>query len=138
MAEERFSLEPDIAEIPRLVAWVERCCGAAGLDSGAAFHLALALDEAVTNVISYAFVGEAPPHRVEVRLEIAAETVTATVVDNGRSFDPSAPPAPHVSAPLEERTPGGLGNLLMHRMVDRVEYRRSGSQNHLRLEKSRS
>jgi anti-sigma regulatory factor (Ser/Thr protein kinase) len=60
------------------------------------------------------------------------------VIDNGHPFDPSAVPEPDVSLPLEQRDPGGLGILLIHRMVDRVDYRRVADENRLRLKKSRN
>lgn len=137
MAAHRLAIKPDIGEIPRLIDWVERCCGEADIGSDLSFRLALALDEAVTNVIGHAFAGQAPPHRIAVELDVTATSVVATVVDNGRAFDPSAAPAPDISLPLEQRDPGGLGVLLIRRMVDRVEYSRAGGENRLRLEKSR-
>lgn len=133
----RLAIEPDIAEIPRLIDWVERCCGEAGIASDLSFRLALALDEAATNVIGHAFTGQAVPHRMAVELDITDASVTATVIDNGQAFDPSAAPEPDVSLPLDRRDPGGLGILLIHRMVDRVEYRRVADENRLRLEKAR-
>jgi serine/threonine-protein kinase RsbW len=137
MAGHRLSLNPDVGEIPRLIVWVEHCCGEAGVASDLSFRLSLALDEAITNVIGHAFAGQAPPHRIEIELDIADASVVATVTDNGRAFDPSIAPEPDVSLPLEQRDPGGLGILLIHRMVDRVAYRRVGGENQLRLEKSR-
>jgi anti-sigma regulatory factor (Ser/Thr protein kinase) len=107
------------------------------LGSDISFRLALALEEAVANVIHHGFAGRKSPHRIEVRLDIGAENLVATVIDNGIPFDPSSTPDPIVSLPVEEREPGGLGILLIRRMVDRVEYRRVGGKNRLRLEKSR-
>jgi anti-sigma regulatory factor (Ser/Thr protein kinase) len=137
MAAHRLSLKPDLGEIPGLIEWVERCCGAAGLGSDISFRLALALEEAVANVIHHGFAGRKPPHRIEVRLDIGAESLVATVIDNGIPFDPSSTPDPTLLLPVEQREPGGLGILLIRRMVDRVEYRRVGGENRLRLEKSR-
>lgn len=137
MAKHRLAIEPDLGEIPRLIDWVERCCSEAGIGSDLSFRLALALDEAVANVIGHAFAGQTPPHRIEIELDITGAEIVATVIDNGHPFDPSAVPEPDVSLPLEQRDPGGLGILLIHRMVDRVDYRRVADENRLRLEKSR-
>jgi anti-sigma regulatory factor (Ser/Thr protein kinase) len=120
-----------------LLEWVERCCGEAGIGSDLSFRLALALDEAVTNVIGHAFAEQMPPYRIAVELDVAGPSLVATVIDNGRAFDPSVMAAPDISLPLAERDPGGLGVLLIRRMVDRVEYSRTGAENRLRLEKSR-
>jgi len=138
MADHRLALTPDIAEIPRLLDWVETCCGDAAVASDTVFKLALALEEAVANVIHHAFAETPEPHRIEVELAIDANRVSARVIDNGRPFDPSAAPEPEASIPLEHRDPGGLGIHLIRRMMDRVDYRRVGGENRLRLEKMRT
>ena len=137
MVRHHLSLAPDLAEISRLTAWAEACCGEAGLDD-LAFKLGLALEEAVANVVNHAFVGLPPPHRIEVVLDLGDGRVVAEIIDNGHAFDPSAAPEPDLSLPLAERDPGGLGILLIHRMMDRVDYRRADGRNRLRLEKSRA
>jgi anti-sigma regulatory factor (Ser/Thr protein kinase) len=138
MATHCLTLAPDIAEVARLIDWVEQRCSDAGFGGEFATRLALALDEAVSNVIHHSFTGRPPPHRIEIRLDIGRTGVAATLIDNGRPFDPSALPRPAVSLPAEHREPGGLGILLMHKTVDRVAYRRSNRENRLRLEKSRA
>jgi anti-sigma regulatory factor (Ser/Thr protein kinase) len=133
----RLSLARDIAEVARLVDWVTTCCAGAGLGGDFATRLSLALDEAVSNVIRHAFEGAPPPHRIEVWLEADAAGAAATVIDNGKPFDPTAAPMPETSLPVAEREPGGLGVLLLRAMVDRVIYSRVDGENRLRLEKSR-
>lgn len=138
MATHRLSVAPDIAEIPRLLDWVESCCGDAGIDGDIPFKLSLALDEAVTNVIHNAFDGLPPPHRIEVELVIEPDGVTAMVIDNGHAFDPlTAPAPPEADIPLADRLPGGFGIHLIRRMMDRVDYHRADGENRLRLEKGR-
>jgi serine/threonine-protein kinase RsbW len=131
------SVEPQVSEIPRLIDWVEVCCGAEGLAEQVCFRAALALEEAVTNVISHAFAGVPPPHLIRVRLDITAQMFAAEIVDNGIAFDPTTAPLPDLSLPLDQRPAGGLGIHLMRSMMDRVQYRRFDGQNLLRLEKTR-
>ncbi|HXO01702.1 MAG TPA: ATP-binding protein [Stellaceae bacterium] len=138
MVDHRLALAPDIAEIPRLLDWVETCCGNSAVAEDTAFRLALALEEAVANVIHHAFADMPPPHRIEVELAIGADRVSALVIDNGEPFDPSDAPEPDTTLPLEQRDPGGLGIRLIRRMMDRVDYRRVAGENRLRLEKART
>lgn len=138
MAEYHLDVAPDLAEIPRLLDWVETCCGESGVAGDAPSKLVLALDEAVANVINHAFVDVASPHRITVVLEIGADRIAAEVIDNGRPFDPSAAPEPDCTMPLERRDVGGLGIHLIRRVMDRVEYHRVGDENRLRLEKRRA
>lgn len=138
MAEFRLDVAPDIAEIPRLLDWVEASCGECGVAGDTPFKLALVLEEAVANVINHAFSGVPAPHRIAIELAIEDDRVTAEIIDNGHAFDPSAAPDPDRTTPLEQRDVGGLGIHLIRRMMDRVEYRRADGENRLRLEKTRA
>jgi anti-sigma regulatory factor (Ser/Thr protein kinase) len=137
MASHEISVEPDISAVAPLVEWIEGRCRENGLADDITFKMALILEEAVTNVINHAFADLPPPHMIRVRLDIAIERIIAEVVDNGHPFDPLARPDPELSRSIEERQPGGLGILLMRRMTDRIEYRRSNGDNRLVLEKAR-
>jgi anti-sigma regulatory factor (Ser/Thr protein kinase) len=137
MPHHEISLAPDLAEIPRMLDWIGECCAGEGVAPDLAFKITVALEEAVTNIVHHAFIGIAPPHAIRLRLDVGAEAIAAEITDNGRAFDPSAQPRPDVSLPLDERAIGGLGIHLMRAMVDRIEYRRRGGCNHLRLEKAR-
>lgn len=138
MAEYRLDVAPDIAEISRLIDWVETCCGECAVAGDAPFKLALALEEAVANVINHAFAGMPAPHRIRIELAIEPGRVAAQVIDNGRPFDPVAAPEPDRASPLEIRDVGGLGIHLIRRMMDQVGYRRVGGENRLRLVKMRN
>jgi anti-sigma regulatory factor (Ser/Thr protein kinase) len=137
MASHDTAVAPDLAAIPPLIEWVEERCQEAGLGGELAFKLMLAIEEAVTNVVSYAFAEMPPPHRIQLRLDIDDDRCAAEVVDNGRPFDPSAAPPPDLTGPIEERDPGGLGIHLIRNMAERVEYRREDGQNRLRIETAR-
>ena len=137
MASHEISVEPDISALPPLLNWIENRCRQEGLADDLTFKMALVLEEAVTNVINYAFSDRPPPHVIRVKLDIAIERIVAEIVDNGRPFDPLARPEPDLSRPIEEREPGGLGIHLMRRMTDRIEYQRKDGDNWLRLEKDR-
>jgi serine/threonine-protein kinase RsbW len=138
MASHQLDVEPQVSEVPQLNEWIGSCCAAEGLADDVTFKMTLAIEEAVVNVISHAFIGLPPPHSIQVRLDIAAHLITAEIIDNGRPFDPTSAPDPDLSLPLEARHPGGLGIHLIRGMVDRLNYRRNDDNNILRLEKARS
>jgi len=137
MASHEMTVAPDLSAIPPLNEWVEEHCQEAGLGAELTFKFTLAIEEAVTNVVSYAFADMPPPHRIRLRLDIDGDRCAAELIDNGRAFDPSAAPPPDLTGPLEEREAGGLGIHLIRNMVDRVEYRREDGQNRLRIETAR-
>ena len=133
MGRHDIALKPEIAEVPRLLDWVERLGAAERVAPEIATRIALALEEAVTNVIRHAFVDLPPPHVLRVRIEVDANALTAEVLDNGRPFDPSTVPEPDLRGSIEERAPGGLGIRLMRGMTDRIDYRRIDGFNRLTL-----
>ncbi len=137
MASHELAVEPEVSGIPRLIDWVEGCCGQEGVAADVTFKMTLAIEEAVMNVIGHAFAGRAPPHEMRLRLDITAESVIAELIDNGDAFDPTAAPEPDLSLPLDERRIGGLGIHLMRHMMDQLHYSRSDGNNYLRLEKTR-
>lgn len=66
MVNHRLTLAADIAEIPRLLDWVETRCDEAAVASDTACKMALVLEEAVANVINHGFSETPPPHRIAV------------------------------------------------------------------------
>jgi serine/threonine-protein kinase RsbW len=127
-----LSLANDPAEIGRLVDRLEMFATDAGLAPDVAFRLMLSLDEAVSNVIHHGFDDDGE-HRIAVRVEIGASTVTSTVIDDGRPFDPRDAPPPDLDAALDARRAGGLGMHLVRASMDTIEYRRDGARNVLTL-----
>jgi anti-sigma regulatory factor (Ser/Thr protein kinase) len=137
MASHELRVEPLVSEIPRLIEWLEARCGAEGITDDATLQIALAVEEAVSNVVNHAFAGLPPPYMIRVRLDIMDESVAVEIVDNGHPFDPTSAPDPDLTQPLEGRNPGGLGIHLIRGMVDRIQYRHSDGKNILRLEQAR-
>src|SRR4029077_18861751 len=90
----------------------------------------LALDETLTNAVSYAF-SEGGRHSIAVRIEHRDGYLTAIVSDDGAPFDPLSQAAPDVHAPIEQRKIGGLGIHLVRTLMETVEYRRRGDRNEL-------
>ena len=96
--------------------------------------LNLALEEAVTNVILYAY-PEGTEGEVFVDAAAADTAITFTITDGGKPFDPTSREEVDINAPLEERPVGGLGIHLVRRIMDDVRYERRGERNVLILTK---
>jgi serine/threonine-protein kinase RsbW len=100
----------------------------AGFDRGAAEEIALAVDEAVTNVIEHAY-GRATDRVVELRYEDRGEDLRVDVVDNGATIDPKAMPRVDLDQYVSDGRKGGLGVHLMSKIMDSVTFRRSARRN---------
>lgn len=112
----------------------KRMAEGAGFDEGTAQQLALAVDEAATNVIEHAY-GGAADRRLEVRYEHRGPDFSVDVVDNGAMVDPRSVPRVDLERYVSERRTGGLGVHLMERIMDSVTFRRSARKNVCRLVK---
>lgn len=121
-------------ELRRLAADLDAFAERHALPSRVTDTLALAIEEVVTNVLSYAFddLGSGP-HQIHVRLVRDPGVVRATIIDDGRAFDPTAVPIDREFESLDEVELGGWGIRLVRKLMDEVRYRRYDGHNHLEL-----
>lgn len=109
----------------------------AGFGENETLQLALAVDEACTNVIEHAYQNE-ETHEVTVRVTVDEDAIAFEVIDRGRGFDPAQEPALPVEELIRRRRSGGLGLRLIRTIMDDVQYRIvPGQMNELRMVKKR-
>ena len=96
--------------------------------------LNLALEEILTNIISYGYTDNCE-HEIKVRLSMQPEEVRVDVEDDGQPFNPLAAPEADTTKPLEERTIGGLGIHLVRKLMDGLEHQRQEGKNLLIIKK---
>ena len=118
-------------QVPAIVAFVMEHAEPWGVHQRRRMQLQLALEEAVVNICHYAY--ETPPGEIVVRVEPSPARFAVELVDEGVPFDPLAVEEPDLRSAAEERPIGGLGILLVRRVIDEVTYRRDGERNILRL-----
>lgn len=134
-------LRSSLDELPKLQAFLAESAARFHIPAPVVGQLELALEEVVTNVISYAFDeldsdGGGHGHVIRVAIGVEGRDITVTVEDNGAAFDPLDRAAPDVTVPIEEREVGGLGILLVRELMDDVRYDRVGDRNRLTLTKT--
>jgi serine phosphatase RsbU (regulator of sigma subunit)/anti-sigma regulatory factor (Ser/Thr protein kinase) len=105
-----------------------------GLALKVVHDLNLALEEILTNIISYAYT-DRREHEITVRLRAHPGEIRAEVEDDGQPFNPLEAPEPDIAKSLGERTTGGLGIHLVRKLMDGLEYRRQGQRNFLSMKK---
>lgn len=125
------------SSLVKIAEFVKQASLAAGFDSAAAYHIELALDEAVTNVIEHAYGGEGIGE-IEVGYSVDPRRLTFLIVDHGKPFKPAEIEKPDIKAPLSSRSGHGLGLFLVNRLMDEVQFEFNlGSGNKLTLIKYR-
>ena len=132
-----IELRYDFSELERLYDVVTGFLEAHGQSPKVVSTVNLILEEMVTNIIKYARPLETDAH-VAVLLDLVSGDLVVTLIDRGPEFNPLTRPEVDTTVPIEDRQIGGLGIHLVKRLVDRIDYRREGDQNHLTLVKKLS
>ena len=132
-----LELKADMDELPRMKDFVVDAAGQAGLSTKATKRLRLAVEEAVTNVIQYAYQG-ITARSLFISTNTTGNALQVTVTDQGIPFDPTTAPVADISIPADKRPEGGLGILLIRQMSDGVAYRREKGRNILTIRKNLS
>lgn len=132
---ETLDLNPATDAVTRALQWLEEIGEREGWPPKLAFGLTLSVDEALTNVLSYAFAPAGPAHVPAVRLSYARDgaDIVIEIADNGVPYDPTASAPPALADNIEDADIGGHGVRLMRHYLDELRYERCGEWNHLRL-----
>ena len=127
-----LTLDNDLQQISLLAGFVDRIREENHLDPNLAMNINLALEEAVTNVISYAY-PQGTQEKVNLEAVLEGRMLRFTLTDRGMFFDPTTVPEADTTASLEDRRIGGLGIHLVRSIMDTVTYKRLDGKNVLTL-----
>ena len=106
----------------------------AGISGKSQNSVMIAVEEIFVNIASYAYApGEGD---AAVRLSANPKQTVVEFRDGGMPYNPLARPNPDTSLSADEREIGGLGILMVKKLMDHVEYRYEDGMNVLRIEKS--
>ena len=127
-------LPNDTQEVPRLNAFVDEVCKSVGFDEGKTMEIKVAVEEAVVNVMNYAY---PPEQRGDVTIEAASNDTRLkfTIIDSGKPFDPTVQNEVDTTLSAEARSIGGLGIHLIRQNMDSINYERVDNLNVLTLRK---
>ncbi len=128
----KIVLSNNIEEIPLLTAFVNKTCEIVGFDNSTTLSINLALEEAVVNVMTYAYPAG---KKGDVTIEAMSNDTRLKFIisDQGVPFDPTVVAEADTTLPAEERSIGGLGIFLVRNLMDSVNYERVGGYNVLTL-----
>jgi len=132
-----ITLSNNIDEVPLLAEFVNTVCKKVGFDMPTTAGMNLAIEEAVVNVMNYAYPSS---KRGEVNIEAKAndERLKFTIIDHGTPFDPTSKEEVDTTLAAEDRPIGGLGIHLVRQIMDSVNYERIDGRNVLTLRKKLS
>jgi len=132
---EALTLGNDVQEVEALGAFVKGVAAKLSLERSLASKLRLAVEEAVVNVMEYAY-PKGTTGQVDIRATSDGQRLRFVITDNGIPFNPTEVSQADTTLSAEERPVGGLGILLVRQLMDSINYERIGSQNVLTLQKT--
>lgn len=130
-----LTLHNNIEQIALLPEYLEAVAKKAQLDHEAIFNLNLALEEAVSNVILYAY-PEGTDNVIDIDATVDGKRVTFVISDTGKPFDPTTKEEVDINAEMSQRPIGGLGIHLVRTIMDTVSYERKEEKNILTIIKN--
>jgi anti-sigma regulatory factor (Ser/Thr protein kinase) len=111
--------------------FIEQSVKEIGFDVKKSNEVRLASEEALVNVINYAY----PDKHGDIEISCTTDDkrLFLEIVDWGVPFNPLLLPEPDIKSPMEQRKIGGLGIYMVRSIMDRVDYRRDENRNILTL-----
>lgn len=135
MKSEEKRFEGTLKELPAILQWAHQQGIESGLSPEATAQIELALEEALVNVVSHAYQESTGHIELVFRLHPKSR-IEFEIRDIGPFFNPLEHKVSlDRSIPIEKQREGGLGILLMKRLVDELHYRREEPYNVLILVK---
>lgn len=114
-------------------AFIEAVCREAAVARNDTLRIALVAEELFTNSVKHGYGGDSAK-RVWLTLQPEPGACRLIYEDAAPPYDPfSQAGAPDLGAPVEARSVGGLGVLLVARFSRSHEYRRAGDRNRVSL-----
>lgn len=126
--EKTYKLTNDMSELERLPLILSECAQNCDFDDEVSFKINLALDELLTNTISYGF-PDGGESKIILNCELSDELAAFEIIDDGVEFNPLKAKKPDLDAPAVEREIGGLGVHIVKNVMNKFEYKRENGKN---------
>ena len=132
---ETLVLKNDIHEVTRFSSFIKSAIAKLGIETSLARQLRLAVEEAVVNVIEYAYPA-GKEGDITIKIMSNGNTLRFQIIDAGVLFDPTMKERADTTLSAEDRQIGGLGILLVRELMDSINYERIEGTNVLTLIKN--
>jgi sigma-B regulation protein RsbU (phosphoserine phosphatase) len=130
----QLTLPNDVKQVPLLAEFIDGICEAAEVDMMLTMQLNLAIEEAVVNVMNYAYPA-GTEGTVCIDAQVSNGVLQFVISDSGAPFDPTARAEVDTTLSAEERGIGGLGIHIVRQIMDSIDYKRVDGRNVLTLGK---
>ncbi len=135
---DQLAFRSDYAELQRIREYIVKNALSFGFDDSEANRISLAVDEACSNLIKYAY--KLDNNRIiKLEVETNKKVFIIKIKDDGNPFNPLEVPPQDMKEYIEQLRKGGLGIHIIRSVMDDISYYPSGKnqpENVLKLQKS--
>ncbi len=131
MADQHITIEGRFDQIATLSDLVERVAKQAGFTSRDQYALQLAVCEALENIITHGYQGESS-NLIEAQVIAGPGEVQIEIWDDAPPFNPIEEPV-EIDWTEEDPPVGGLGLMIIQKVMDEIRYERKGERNLLQM-----
>jgi anti-sigma regulatory factor (Ser/Thr protein kinase) len=125
----------NISELPNMLGWIRERLSPLPMNKTDKRKIELALEEALVNIIRYAYKSSDGKITIEYKLS-SNHGVIFRISDQGAPFNPLKKVSKiDLKVSLDERKLGGLGIPFIFELMDEISYERKGNSNILYLKK---
>src|SRR5271166_1033585 len=125
MARARLQLAANEHTVARVTGWTVRFCTKQRLSRAVINLVSLSLEEIVTNIVVHGY--DRQPGNLSIELHYDRGVFSIVIEDKGKPFDPTQAQKPPKGDTLMSRSEGGIGLLLVKKLMDDIRYQRAGA-----------
>jgi serine/threonine-protein kinase RsbW len=125
----------DLTELATVTRLLDEFWRMHGLAAEVQADLNIAIEEIVSNAIRHGDCGDEP---IRLRVTVKPDDIQTEIEDSGIAFNPLRHPLPDPAAPLSQRQPGGLGILMVVKLMDEASYEYREGRNCFTMIRSRT
>lgn len=96
--------------------------------------MVLAVDEVCANLIIHSYNCD-PKETIELSIDVENDCITFEIIDRGLGFNICNYKEPTLTEVVKEKKKGGIGLMLVRRIMDDIEFRRETGQSVCKLSK---
>lgn len=130
----QMDTDAELENLAQISDFITHAMAQFGLNEKTVYQIQIAVDEACTNIINYAYPQK--KGKINIRCLKKDNQIYIVIKDWGKPWDPQSVEEPLLNADLDKRKIGGMGIYFIRTFMDEVIYQQENGKNTLTLIKS--
>ena len=130
-----LKIEAKKENFEKVLAFVDETLEKAGVPYEVQLSVEMAIEEIYLNIVYYAYAQKDGDAIILADINEKDKILTLTFIDEGPEYNPLLKEDPDTTMDIMDRPIGGLGILMVKKMMDDVAYCRENGENHLTIKK---